>query len=116
MGEVQFFIYRDKNDEQYTAVCLTFDIIEKGNNLEILKKSIEEAAKLHIETVVENNLSDKLLNRSAPKRYWKKLYDAMCKYENLINDKPNPVQPKIQTKRQEVSDIWNRSSRELVAA
>lgn len=86
-GVVNFLIYRDKDDSMYTAVCLTFDIIEQGENLQDLKKSIEEAAKLHLESVIENKLDDKLLNRGAPKMYWKKLYNAMVAYESLLEHK-----------------------------
>lgn len=109
-GIIKFFIYRDKGDSHYTAVCLSFDIIEHGTNLEELKSSIEEAARLHLESVRENNLDDKLLNRSAPQKYWKKLYDAMVK-----SDQSEQQETKIK-EVPSVSDIWNRSSKELVLA
>ena len=108
-GVINFLIYRDKGDSHYTAVCLSFDIVERGSDLEELKRSIEEAARLHLESVIENDLDVSLLNRSAPQKYWKKLYEAMVAYEQLSAETPLEEEPAV-------SDIWNRSSRELVAA
>ena len=111
-GVINFLIYRDKGDSHYTAVCLNFDIVERGTDLELLKKSIEEAAALHLESVRENKLDDSLLNRSAPQKYWKKLYEAMVAYENMLKEQENATEHE----EPNVSDIWNRSSKELVAA
>lgn len=111
-GVINFLIYRDRGDSHYTAVCLTFDIVERGTDLEALKKSIEEAAALHLESVIENNLDDSLLNRSAPQKYWKKLYQAMVAYENMLKEQEDVSE----YEEPSVSDIWNRSSKELVAA
>lgn len=109
-GEINFVIYRDTGVSHYTAVCLDFDIVEHGTDLKQLKKSIEDAAKLHLQSVIESNLDATLLNRSAPQKYWKKLYEAMTAYENLAQSKSkSPVR-----KQTAVSDVWNRSSQELV--
>ena len=111
-GVVNFLIYRDSSDSQYTAVCLTFDIVEQGENIEELKKSIQEAAALHIESVLANGLSNNLLNRSAPQKYWKKLYDAMTAYDKMLKRQEEV----ITYEEPSVSDIWNRSRKELAAA
>lgn len=111
-GTVHFLIYRDKGDSRYTAVCLDFDIVEHGKDLELLKQSIEEAASLHLESVIENKLSTSLLNRSAPQKYWKKLYEAMSEYESMLKEKDNISEQDEPS----VSDIWNRNSKELVTA
>lgn len=112
-GVVNFVVYRDSSDSMYTAVCLDFDIVEQGDDLEELKKSIEAGARLHLESVVKNDLNDGLLNRSAPKKYWKKLYECMVAYEDFLNKK-NDITSK--QKKPSVSDVWNRSSAELVVA
>ena len=109
-GVVKFLIYRDKGDSMSTAVCLTFDIVEHGKDLEELKNSIEEAARIHLESVVANKLNDGLLNRSAPQKYWKILFEAMEAKENSTNQEKNKQEIPA------VSDIWNRSSKELVTA
>ncbi|MCK9446240.1 type II toxin-antitoxin system HicB family antitoxin [bacterium] len=67
----------------FLAVCLDFDIIEEGETREILEGSIREAVVGYIECVRKCNLSDKLLNRHADKRYWK-IYEL---YLNLISNK-----------------------------
>ncbi len=109
-GVIKFLIYRGDGDSMYTAVCLTFDIVEHGKDLEELKKSIEEAARTHLESVIKNKLDDSLLNRSAPQKYWKILFEAMEEKESSTNQEKNKQEIPA------VSDIWNRSSKELVAA
>lgn len=74
-GMVEFFVYHERNS--YVGVCLTFGILEEGTNSLALMESIKEAAMLHLEVVVKNNLSDELLNRHAPKKYWDKYHEAL---------------------------------------
>ncbi len=113
-GMVHFLIYRDRGDKKYTAVCLDFDIVEVGEDFEALRKSIEEAASLHLESVIMNDSPDKLLNRSAPQQYWKKAYEAMTAYEQFLKEQEERRNNSYS--EPSVSDIWNRSSRELAVA
>lgn len=76
-GVVEFLMYREK--DTFVGVCLTFDIVEVSDNAFNLRKSIEEAAYRHLKTVQEKNLSDELLNRYAPKKYWDKYFDGLKK-------------------------------------
>ncbi|MFA6404858.1 MAG: hypothetical protein WCW03_02555 [Candidatus Paceibacterota bacterium] len=71
-GTIECLVYKD--GATYIGVCLTFDIVEEGSNPTELMKSIKEAAELHLETVIRENLSDDLLNRYAPEDYWKKYF------------------------------------------
>jgi predicted RNase H-like HicB family nuclease len=71
-GIIEFLVYKKGNT--FIGVCLTFDIVEEGNNPTELMKSIREAAELHLETVIRNDLPDELLNRYAPEEYWKKYF------------------------------------------
>jgi predicted RNase H-like HicB family nuclease len=73
-GTVEFLVYKEA--DIYVGVCLTFDIVEEGEDPVTVMKSIEEAAKLHLNTVVNNNMSDDLLNRYAPNEYWEKYFAA----------------------------------------
>jgi len=76
----------------FLAVCLDFDIIEKGETREELEKSIKEAVIGYIECVCKCNLNDDLLNRHADKRYWK-MYES---YLDLIGNKAKkPVSSKL---------------------
>jgi predicted RNase H-like HicB family nuclease len=72
-GVIEFIVFPDKKEKKYVGVCLTFDLLEEGETLEEVRYSIIEASKLHLETVIKNNLSEDLLNRKAPKEYWDKL-------------------------------------------
>ncbi len=73
-GLIEALVY--KEGDSYIGVCLTFDIVEEGSDPVALAESIKEAARLHLETVIKNNLSDELLNRYAPEEYWKKYFEA----------------------------------------
>ena len=72
-GVIEFVIYLEEG--RYIGVCLTFDIVEENTDISILKKSMEEAAFLHLKVVREKNLSDQLLNRPATEEYWDKYYE-----------------------------------------
>ena len=67
-GTMEFLVY--KEGKTFVGVCLTFDIVEEGTNPEKLMESIQEAALGHLEVVQEEDMSDDLLNRYAPKEYW----------------------------------------------
>ena len=73
-GTIECLVYKEGN--AFVGVCLTFDIVEEGDNPTELMRSIKEAAELHLETVIRNNLTDELLNRYAPEEYWKKYFET----------------------------------------
>src|SRR3989338_38277 len=88
-GVIEFFTY--KEGDVFVGVCLTFDIIEEGSDLVELMRSVKEAAGLHLETVIKNNLSEDLLNRYAPEEYWEKYFVATSGMRNtteLVNSFP----------------------------
>lgn len=68
-GIMEFLFLREDNG--YIGICLTFDIIEEDTDFELLKKNLLTAAYTHLECVQKENLSDDLLNRYAPEKYWK---------------------------------------------
>lgn len=76
-GMLEFLLYCDKNS--YVAVCLTLNIVEEGKNPKKLIESVTEAAKGHVMLVIKKNLSDELLNRPAPTKYWNKYFNALEK-------------------------------------
>lgn len=82
-GAIEFLVY--KKGRIFVGVCLTFDIVEEGDNPEKLMESIQAAAQGHLEVVREKNLPDDLLNRYAPKEYWDVYYKAI---EDIKNKKP----------------------------
>ena len=84
-GVIEFLTY--KEGASFVGVCLTFDIVEEGSDPVELGQSLKEAAELHLETVIKNDLSDDLLNRYAPEEYWEKYFEATT---NIRND-PAPA-------------------------
>ncbi|HEY9583675.1 MAG TPA: hypothetical protein VJI66_01775 [Candidatus Paceibacterota bacterium] len=81
-GVIEFMVY--KEGKTFVGVCLTFDIVEEGNDPHKLMESIKEAAQLHLEVVRELGWSDKLLNRYAPEEYWKKYFQAISSTKKPI--------------------------------
>ncbi|KKU58730.1 MAG: hypothetical protein UX81_C0017G0014 [Parcubacteria group bacterium GW2011_GWA2_47_12] len=74
-GVIESLVY--KEGDVYVGVCLTFGIVEEGNDPVKLLQSIKEASLLHLRTVVARNMSDDLLNRYAPNEYWEKYYATL---------------------------------------
>src|SRR3989344_408395 len=67
-GIIEYLVYREGNS--YIGVCLTFDILEEGDDPNKLMLSIQEAAELHLKVVREKKMSDELLNRHCEEKYW----------------------------------------------
>ena len=85
-GVIRFFIY--KEGSKYIGVCLDLDIVEEGRDIEKLKKSLSEAARGYVETIIKKEMDESLLNQHAPKKYWEK-YRFYLKYlerEKLSQD------------------------------
>jgi len=82
-GTIEFLVY--KEGKTFVGVCLTFDIVEEGSNLEKLMESIQEAAQGHLKVVRAKNMPDDLLNRYAPKEYWDIYYKVI---EEIKSKKP----------------------------
>ena len=114
-GEINFIIFKDKKDDSYTAVCLDFDIVEQGSDPSALRLSIEEAARMHLETVREFNLDEKLLNRHAPKSYWDRARVAVAAYEESL-ERDTRKSYTGNHKKSSLRDIWMRNPQELLPA
>ena len=90
-GLLRFIIYKRPKDKLFTGVCLDLDIVEEDKDPEKLRKSLEEAVRGYVEAVDKNDLPKKLINRPAPKKYWKILSDIE-KYLRLISRVSVPKQ------------------------
>lgn len=87
-GVIEFLIYKEK--DAYVGVCLSFNIIEEGDDIQKVSEQLEEAARLHLRVVRDENLPDALLNRHAPKEYWDKYFsflEATKKQELGVKDR-----------------------------
>ena len=70
-GTLTFLYIQDKKRGNFIGVCLEFDLeVEAKTFLEVQEK-IEDYAKLWLENVRVNKLSEELLNKAAPEKYWK---------------------------------------------
>jgi len=77
-GKYTLFVYPEKPN-YFIGVCLEFDLIQEGRTAQETMERIKEASFGYLETVIKKNLSDDLLNRPAPKEYWKK-FKAYLEY------------------------------------
>lgn len=67
-GKLQYLFY--KQGKKYVGVCLDLNIYEEGSNFEDVLNTVTKMSRDHIEYVIKNKLSEELLNRPAPKKYW----------------------------------------------
>jgi len=67
-GKLQYLFY--KHGKKHVGVCLNLNIYEEGNSFEKVKEILTNISKDHVEYVIKNKLSENLLNRPAPKKYW----------------------------------------------
>jgi predicted RNase H-like HicB family nuclease len=74
-GVIEYLVF--KENDRYVGVCLTFGIVEEGNDPVVIMEGIKEAARLHLEVVIKENMSDDLLNRYAPDEYWNIYHQAL---------------------------------------
>ena len=80
-GRARVFIYEDKG--KYIAVCLEFGLIIAAKTLEKARECIKDVTESYLSNVLENKLSEKLLNRPAPKKYWK-IYEGIIQKEQEL--------------------------------
>ncbi len=67
-GAITYLIFKEK--EKFIGVCLEFDLEVDANTLEEAKERITDYSHTWLENVANNKLSEELLNRPAPKKYW----------------------------------------------
>ena len=89
-GVIEYLVYKDGNS--YAGVCLSFDIIEEGDDPNKLMSSIQEAAELHLKVVRDKNMPDALLNRHAEEKYWKIYFNAMTELQKPKKQIISPYQ------------------------
>lgn len=66
-GTYRFIAFRE--DDHYIAACLELNLVEKGNDLIAVKRSVEESASAFIDTIRTENLPDSYLNQKPPAKY-----------------------------------------------
>jgi len=79
-GVVTFLVFPNK--KKYIGVCLEFDLVVQEDTLEKAMEQIKDYAKLWHKNAVKHKLSEEILNRPAPKKYWK-LYADLLKGDEL---------------------------------
>lgn len=84
-GNFQIFTYYNKTEKTYVAVCLEFNIILTGNNPAALASEVMTMSLTHIESVIELDYPEDLLNRHASKKYWN-LFEKIKDKENTKNN------------------------------
>lgn len=85
-GRARVFIYEDKG--KYIAVCLEFGLVIAAKTLEKAQECIKDITGSYLSNVLENKLSEKLLNRPAPKKYWQ-IYEGIIQNEQELTKLPD---------------------------
>lgn len=93
-GSVTLFIFPE--NKKFVGVCLELDIVEEADNLESVRENLLDAVKTHVGAVIGNRLSEKFLNRPAPKEYWDKFFSYLKTIEHIgENQRGITVEPTI---------------------
>lgn len=100
-GFVEFFVYPEK--DKFVGICLTFDIIEEGQDVNELMRDLKKAALLYLKVVINKKLSEDLLNRYAPKGYWEKYFNFLKNLEEA----------KVANKRKMATSLFPYDSQSL---
>lgn len=78
-GSVTYLILQEKKDK-FIGVCLEFDLEIEAKTLKEAKERIEDYSQLWLRNAQKNKLSEEVLNRPAPKKYWK-IYEEALKQD-----------------------------------
>ena len=92
---------------KYTAACIDFAIVREGDDVFKLRQEILNTSVNYLLNVQKNNLSDKLLNQTLPKKY----IDAYDKTRKIKNNLPKPIKSPIP-----ISDLQPWESKSPVTA
>lgn len=87
-GRVTFFIF--PQNDHLIGVCLELNIVVEGYSLRIVREELSDAVKTYVETIIENKLSETLLNRPAPQEYWQRFFESLKTMEKLKTIKTTP--------------------------
>ena len=91
-GNFRLVIFPAKvGDCKYTAACIDFAIVREGDDVFKLRQEILNASVHYLLNVQKNNLSDKLLNQTLPKKYT----DAYNKTRKIKNNLPKLIKSPI---------------------
>jgi|SRR3989344_8609559 len=68
-GQISIVIFKARRGSGYVAVCPQLALIREGGKLSPLKRQIVDLAKKYAESVIKNNLDERLLNQTLPAPY-----------------------------------------------
>ena len=74
-GKITFLILQDSKLGRFIGICLEFDLETEGKTKEEAQELIQELAKLWLDNVRENKLSEELLNKDTLEDYWNIIRD-----------------------------------------
>jgi hypothetical protein len=70
MEHLELKILVIKQEKEFYAICINFNIAETGSTFSEAIDKVIELSKFHIETVIKEKLTPSLLDRTASKEYW----------------------------------------------
>jgi len=86
-GYVHSFVFKGSNEEFYTGVALEFDVVIQAKTSEKAEECLLDTIKNYLRNVIDNELSEELLNTPADKKYWemyKKAITTESKFIELV--------------------------------
>lgn len=84
-GSATIFIY--KSAKKYIGVCLELDLVDDGDTREEVAERMKQNVVSYVAYIRKRHFDKALLNRPAPKKYWKKFFQ----YLQLIGEEEKTV-------------------------
>lgn len=95
-GHIHSFIFKGSADDFFTGVALEFDVVIQAKTAEKAEECLLDTVENYLRNVVDNELSEQLLNTPADKKYWE-LYKQAIKTESkfieLVLENKKPISP-----------------------
>ena len=80
-GNIHSFVFKEgEKDKYFTGVALEFDLVVQATTPTKAEECLMDAVENYLKNVVENDLSEELLNQPADKKYWQ-IYKKALKTE-----------------------------------
>lgn len=99
-GQIRFLIFKEKNAELFTGVCLDFGIVLQDKNDEKLKRELERSALGYLKAVAKEGMSEELLNNQAEKKYFDR-------YEKFLREELKRSNAKREIKTKQTNSYMN---------
>ena len=88
-GVLNFLTYKDKETGKYCGICVQLGLYSEGDNLDVVRANLAEAARGYVKTVMKDNLSEELLDVQPTIETMSIYKEAIKAPRPMDSDRPN---------------------------